>query len=191
MSGALRRGAPPLGLEGVTLLGPVQDLKEHLASYDLVLTQFGLTAFEAAWAGCGVILLNPSRYHRELARAAGFPEIGLVKPDRSRLSRYLGSPAAVLSALAAVVPEGNRVPLCLRLGASSRAGSRICPSCGSSARKALYRDPAKSYLPLRRLRPRLYAAILAKAGSIPTRRNTSSRSIAGSTARPTSRTGPR
>jgi SAM-dependent methyltransferase len=144
VSGALKRGEQPLGLEGVTLLGPVQDLKEHLASYDLVFTQFGLTAFESAWAGCGVILLNPSRYHMELARAAGFPEIGLVKPDRSRLRRYLSSPETVLSALATVVPKGTESLSAFVSGLES-AGSRICPSCGSSSRKALHRDPAKSF----------------------------------------------
>lgn len=144
VSGALRRGAPPLGLDGVTILGPVQDLKEHLARYDLVLTQFGLTAFEAAWAGCGVVLLNPSRYHRELARAAGFPEIGLIRPDRAALGRFLRSPSEVLAALSSLVPEEPE-SLADFLAGLSPAGSRDCPSCGSSSRRALYRDRAKSY----------------------------------------------
>jgi 2-polyprenyl-3-methyl-5-hydroxy-6-metoxy-1,4-benzoquinol methylase len=144
VSGALRRGAPPLGLDGVTVLGPVQDLKEHFARYDLVFTQFGLTAFEAVWAGCGVILFNPSRYHRELSRAAGFPEIGLLSPDRSALRRFLRSPAEVLAALAGLVPEDPE-SLADCLAGIASAGSRECPSCGSSARRALYRDPSKSY----------------------------------------------
>jgi 2-polyprenyl-3-methyl-5-hydroxy-6-metoxy-1,4-benzoquinol methylase len=144
VSGALRRGAPPLGLDGVTILGPVQDLKEHLARYDLVFTQFGLTAFEAAWAGCGVVLLNPSRYHRELSRAAGFPEIGVLHPDRAALSRCLRSPADVLGALAGLVPEEPE-SLADFIAGLKPAGSRDCPSCGSSSRRALYRDPAKSY----------------------------------------------
>jgi 2-polyprenyl-3-methyl-5-hydroxy-6-metoxy-1,4-benzoquinol methylase len=144
VSGALRRGAPPVGLDGATILGPVQDLKEHLARYDLVLTQFGLTAFEAAWAGCGVVLLNPSKYHRELSKAAGFPEVGLRRPDMALLKRYLRSPAEVLSMLAPVIPE-DRESLADCVAALSPEGSRDCPSCGSHARKALFRNASKSY----------------------------------------------
>jgi 2-polyprenyl-3-methyl-5-hydroxy-6-metoxy-1,4-benzoquinol methylase len=144
VSGALRRGAPPMGLDGATILGPVQDLKEHLSRYDLVFTQFGLTAFEAAWAGCGVVLLNPSRYHRDLARAAGFPEIGVVRPDRASLRRFLRSPAAVFAMLARVAPD-TAESLADCVAGLAPAGSRDCPSCGSSGRKALYRNPGKSY----------------------------------------------
>jgi 2-polyprenyl-3-methyl-5-hydroxy-6-metoxy-1,4-benzoquinol methylase/spore coat polysaccharide biosynthesis predicted glycosyltransferase SpsG len=144
VSGALRRGAPPVGLDGVTVLGPVQDLKEHLSRYDLVLTQFGLTAFEAAWAGCGVVLLNPSRYHRELALAAGFPEIGVVKPDRAALRSYLRSPGTVLDMLSGIVPEESE-SLADSIAGLAPAGSRDCPSCGSSSRQGLYRDAAKSF----------------------------------------------
>jgi 2-polyprenyl-3-methyl-5-hydroxy-6-metoxy-1,4-benzoquinol methylase len=144
VSGALRRGGPPVGLDGVTILGPVQDLKEHLSRYDLVFTQFGLTAFEAAWAGCGVVLLNPSRYHRELSRTAGFPEIGVLRPDMAALLRYLRSPASVLAKLAGLFPEEPE-SLADFVASLSPAGSRECPSCGSDSRRALYRDGAKSY----------------------------------------------
>jgi SAM-dependent methyltransferase/spore coat polysaccharide biosynthesis predicted glycosyltransferase SpsG len=144
VSGALRRGAPPHGLDGVTILGPVQDLKEHFAGYDLVFTQFGLTAYEAAWAGCGVVLLNPSRYHRDLSRAAGFPEVGVLHPDRAALGRCLRSPSEVLAALAALVPEEPESLADLIAGLKP-AGSRDCPSCGCPSRHALHRDPSKSH----------------------------------------------
>jgi 2-polyprenyl-3-methyl-5-hydroxy-6-metoxy-1,4-benzoquinol methylase len=144
VSGALRRGAPPVGLDGATILGPVQDLKEHLARYDLVFTQFGLTAFEAAWAGCGVVLLNPSRYHRELSLAAGFPEIGVLRADREALRGFLRSPSSVFSKLERIIPE-ERQSLADCIAALAPEGGAACPVCGGSGRKALYRDPAKSY----------------------------------------------
>ncbi len=144
VSGALRRGAPPAGLEGATMLGPIQDLKEHLYRYDLVLTQFGLTAFEAAWAGCGVILLNPSKYHRELSRAAGFPEVGVLRPDQEALRRLMSSPAEVLAALASMLPSEPE-SLADRIVELAPAGPRDCPACSSPDRRALYRDRAKSY----------------------------------------------
>lgn len=144
VTGALRRGAPPAGLEGVTVLGPVQDLKEHLAKYDLVFTQFGLTAFEASWAGCGVILLNPSPYHRALSRAAGFPEIGVRRPSLSSLRRYLCSPAEVLSRTAALAPEETE-SLADFIAGLAPAGPAACPACGCGARTAMYRDEGRTF----------------------------------------------
>jgi len=144
VSGALRRGAPPVGLEGVTVLGPVQDLKEHLHSWDLVFTQFGLTAFEAAWAGCGVILLNPGSYHRALSRAAGFPELGIGRAEPRRLAALLRDPAALLERLGAILPsEPESLAACL--GGMVVSGPVLCPACGSRERRALHRNPGRSY----------------------------------------------
>jgi SAM-dependent methyltransferase len=144
VSGALRKGAPPLGLDGVTVLGPVQDLKEHLARYDLVFSQFGLTAYEAAFAGCGVILLNPSAYHQGLARNAGFPEIGVIEPDVKALRAFVANPAETLSKTSAVAPE-ERESLAALIGALEPSGPSRCPRCSGPARQALYRNPDKSY----------------------------------------------
>lgn len=144
VSGALRRGAPPLGLDGATVLGPVQDLKEHLAHYDLVITQFGLTAYEAAFAGCGVILLNPSAYHQSLARTAGFPEVGVVRPDLAALRRLFAKPGETLARTAAVAPA-ERDSLATFIGSIAPSGPRACPRCASLSRRALWRSPKKSY----------------------------------------------
>jgi len=144
VSGALRKGAPPVGLEGVTVLGPVQDLKEHLHGWDLVFTQFGLTAFEAAWAGCGVILLNPGAYHRALARRAGFPEVGVGRIDRRALLRWMGDPPGVLSRICAILPE-SREPLAGIVAGLEASGSVSCPLCGGRERHAVHREAMRSY----------------------------------------------
>jgi SAM-dependent methyltransferase/spore coat polysaccharide biosynthesis predicted glycosyltransferase SpsG len=143
VSGALRRGAPPLGLDGVTVLGPVQDLKEHLHRFDLVFTQFGLTAFEAAWAGCGVILLNPSSYHQMLSREAGFADIGVRKPDLLQLRRWFSSPAELLARTTALLPEEPE-SLADFISCIAPSGPRTCPACSSFDRLALYRDESRS-----------------------------------------------
>ncbi len=143
VSGALRRGAPPLGLDGVTVLGPVQDLKEHLHRYDIVFTQFGLTAFEAAWAGCAVILLDPSGYHHSLTRQAGFADIGVMKPDLGALRRWLSSPAELLARTTALLPE-EAESLAEYIARLSPSGPRSCPACSSFDRNALYRDETRS-----------------------------------------------
>ena len=145
VSGALRGprdGAE--GLSGVTVLGPIQDLKEHLAQYDLVFTQFGLTAFEAAFAGCGVVLLNPSAYHRELSVRAGFPEIGVGKPRVAALRRLLSDAEGTLARTRRIAPE-SRASLAALLAGLAPSGPRSCPRCGSGERRALFRNAAKSY----------------------------------------------
>lgn len=50
----------------------VPNLSEKLAKYDLVITHYGLTAFEAAAANCRVILLGTSSLHIKLAKKYGF-----------------------------------------------------------------------------------------------------------------------
>ena len=56
----------------VTASNPVPDLKEHLAEYDLVVTHYGFTAFEAVAAGTAVVLLATTKLHENLAKKYGF-----------------------------------------------------------------------------------------------------------------------
>lgn len=51
--------------------GSVPNLKEKLHEYDLVITHYGFTAFEAAIAGCALILLKTSPIHKKLAKMYG------------------------------------------------------------------------------------------------------------------------
>ncbi|MDR1410571.1 MAG: methyltransferase domain-containing protein [Spirochaetaceae bacterium] len=66
------------GLEqaGVRVCGNIPDLGECLADYDLVITHFGVTAFEALRAGVPVVLVSPTRRHEQLARGVGFISAG-------------------------------------------------------------------------------------------------------------------
>lgn len=143
LSGALG-GAAGRVPEGVRRLGPVPDLKEILASYDLVFTQFGLTAFEAAWAGCAVILVDPGRYHARLSRSAGFPAAGIGRPDPRALARLLSDPEALAAASAAAAPE-RAESLAGRLAALRPGASGACPVCGARERVVRARYPRKSY----------------------------------------------
>ncbi|MDR0759251.1 MAG: methyltransferase domain-containing protein [Treponema sp.] len=82
---------PPVG-ENVRFQEAFPNLKEALASYDLVITHFGLTAFEALHAGTPVLLLSPTPYHEKLARHAGFVSAGICQKGVKRLSRYVYRP---------------------------------------------------------------------------------------------------
>ena len=62
---------------GVKIIGFIPSLKEHLADYDLLITHFGISAFEAVYARVDVLLISPSSYHEKLTKNAGF--IALLK----------------------------------------------------------------------------------------------------------------
>lgn len=79
----------------ITVIDAPPDLRERLADYDLVITSYGLTAFEALAAGCAVVTFNPTRYHERLARAVGLPSIGVQQPRIRRLFRLVASPEAL------------------------------------------------------------------------------------------------
>ena len=129
-------------LEGRRLAGLLGD-------YDLVLTSYGLTCFEALAAGSLVVLVSPSRAHRRLARAARIPEAGLGRLSPVRLARLIARPGR----LAAPVER-------LRRDARSGAGraeslgallGRLhpappdCPACGHSPNAAVARFPDRTY----------------------------------------------
>lgn len=59
----------------VEFVNQIPDLKENLYQYDLVFTHYGLTAFEAVFAGCGVILLPTTNLHKNLAEKYNFAYI--------------------------------------------------------------------------------------------------------------------
>jgi 2-polyprenyl-3-methyl-5-hydroxy-6-metoxy-1,4-benzoquinol methylase len=74
---------------GVRILAPLPSLAETLSAYDLVITHFGVTAFEALHAGAQVILVSPSRLHERLARNAGFTSAGIGPAACRRLVNKL------------------------------------------------------------------------------------------------------
>ena len=64
-------------IPGVNVIGKIPNLREHLAEYDLLITHFGLGAFEAVYARVPVMLVSPTAYHEELANNAGFYSLGV------------------------------------------------------------------------------------------------------------------
>ncbi|MBP3367064.1 MAG: methyltransferase domain-containing protein [Treponema sp.] len=69
---SLRQKIPENAKKNIRVCGPVENLREHLYKYDLAVTHYGFTAFEALGAGCAVILLGTTPLHAELSRAYGF-----------------------------------------------------------------------------------------------------------------------
>jgi len=65
--------SPPL--PNVRVIDAIPNLAEHLGEYDLVITHYGITAYEALYAGTPVLLASPTPYHAKLAKTAGFIDI--------------------------------------------------------------------------------------------------------------------
>jgi SAM-dependent methyltransferase len=77
------------GGPGIRVLEPVPQLREHLAAYDLLITHFGLTAFEALYAGLPVLLVSPGPYHEKMAKKAGFFSAGIGRRGARRTGSLL------------------------------------------------------------------------------------------------------
>ena len=75
--------------QGVKVMETIPNLGERLGEYDLVVTHFGLTAFEALYAGVPVLLLSPTKLHERVAREAGFHSLGIGKGGAKKLAGKL------------------------------------------------------------------------------------------------------
>jgi len=143
---AKRDGAP--GNEVRVIRGPV-DLSETLAGYETVVTSFGLTAFEAAWAGAEVLLVNASRYHQRLARKAGFRSVAVGRIPPRRLARLLdrrmrtgGGAGRVRERLAGA----GSVSLSSLISSLNLPMVHGCPACGASEGRIVARFPHRTYV---------------------------------------------
>jgi 2-polyprenyl-3-methyl-5-hydroxy-6-metoxy-1,4-benzoquinol methylase len=137
----------------LTLLDPaagqtIPNLSEHLAEYDLLITHFGLTAFEAIHAGTSVLLVSSGAYHEKLAQSAGFVSAGIGERGCRWVARLLSDRAfpehlrercqkiAVRYGLIDA-PQRNFADLVESISPMvSRAeggGACVCPVCGAQA----------------------------------------------------------
>ncbi len=123
------QGQPP---SGVNLLPPTNQLSEELHRFDLVITSFGLTAFESLAAQVPVLLRNPSRYHHRLSRQAGLP---LLEKGSEKLKRRLENFSGIVEVCrTAASEEGQQPPLDQVLRDLILPEPR-CPGCGSLSRR--------------------------------------------------------
>jgi SAM-dependent methyltransferase len=141
------RGAVLKALEGLQREGrlelhaaPLPMLREHLAEYDLLITHFGLTAFEALYAGTPVVLLSPGAYHEKLARRGGFVSAGTGPAAAARLPRQIFREDLRERCGAAARRYGLDKPPQRSLGTllakALPLGGRSCPGCGQGLNPA-------------------------------------------------------
>ena len=137
--------ARPISLpSGVELAPSSADLKEELYRFDVVFTSFGLTAYEAVNAGVIAILVNPTPYHRRLARIAGFPEAGLKELDSRSLEVLLADRQALREQCAGIAWEAQR-SIAAHLEGLDFSGFHGCPVCATFSNSAMERMIDRSF----------------------------------------------
>ena len=129
--------------EGVTVLDAPDKLGEKLHGYDLIFTMFGITCFEALYSRVPVILFNPSQYHRSLSVRAGIPEIGVHKPEASKLEEYLGHSKRLERAVEyySGISRINLADYISRLNTTRQ----VCRGCGAVHHRIIFRDLKHSF----------------------------------------------
>jgi len=78
LKGDLNNSKSPIP-DYVKTLDSIPNLADHLHEYDLVITHYGITAYEALYAGTTVLLDHPTPYHKKIAKAVGFTSINKIK----------------------------------------------------------------------------------------------------------------
>ncbi|MDR2602746.1 MAG: class I SAM-dependent methyltransferase [Spirochaetaceae bacterium] len=148
-------GAP--APKNAVLLKPQNGLRERLHSYDVVITHFGLTAFEAVYARCAVVLLSPSRLHQKLGLWSGFLTLGgraggLAKLERICKKKSFFKDAALCAKAAAErfnLEKKNEGAFFEYINKIDAHVFRTCPVCGKNAgikRKVLARFENQTFI---------------------------------------------
>lgn len=136
------------------------NLFEEMVRADLVVTSFGMTAFEAAAIGTPVLLCNPGEYHEKLSEAAGiFGRIGVYTPavkDGSDNTPALAKEFAgriadadqlmqqALQAREQVDKQGAERMVALIESVLEGGRQESCVVCGRRRERALVRDSEKN-----------------------------------------------
>ncbi len=114
--------------EKVCFVKPIENLREKLYEYDLVVTHYGLTAFEAVYAGCGVILMPTSKLHVQLAQKYNFAYL----PERA-ITQSAFADALTSENLYAKLPVSEECNSLSEFLTKVAAGHKmLCPVCGVS-----------------------------------------------------------
>ena len=140
----------------------IPELNKHLHEYDLIITHYGITSFEALYANVPVLLVSPTSYHEKLTKAAGFFSAGNGKKAVAKLAKLLLKNGEVnlsfyreLKSRCVSLAEKHNLSqtqkknLAEIINDFSPKVIRNCPACGNRLtgpdQKALARFPCRTY----------------------------------------------
>lgn len=123
--------AEPVNFEygNVVFSGPIDNLKEKLFEYDLVITHYGLTAFEALCAGCKVILLPTTKLHVKLAEKYDFAYLPYGSVNEAAFKKALNSKKLRPDWALKLESDTSLESLVAKISSGQRL---VCPVCGKS-----------------------------------------------------------
>jgi len=120
-------------LQNVRVIDVIPNLEEHLGEYDVVFTHYGITAYEALYAGTAVLLVNPTAYHEKLSKAAGFFTVKKIPKINKSFVEKLKNRCAKQTAELELGRENTDLPGLIN-GFSPQVNRR-CPVCGENQAK--------------------------------------------------------
>ena len=139
----LLKGALSGGLthtpKNVKVLDNIPKLAERLHEYDLVITHYGLTAYEALYAGTRVLLDHPTPLHKELAKTAGFETFSGKSFSRTSNRRFRGGTEDLLA------DNNIKENLSALVNRLKPIVNKSCPVCGSEKKQVISRLSDRTY----------------------------------------------
>ncbi|UTC61250.1 methyltransferase domain-containing protein [Treponema sp. OMZ 787] len=120
----------------------IDNLKERLCEWDLVVTHYGFTAFEALAAGCYVLLVSPTDYHYKLGLAAGFTSLPAGIPSVIDFANVFSHGIKIPNIITPYSESKDLPSLIKNLSFGSR---HLCPVCGEdSTSEIIVRTPDRT-----------------------------------------------
>ena len=123
---------------------PLAELKEKLIEYDLVVSHYGFTAFEAKKAGCAVILLGTSSYHEKLAKKYGFACLAASEITERKFNALLQNPQ-ILYQKSQDIKELDLADFIIELSQGKKINCPICRKASAKTDMVVARTPSKTY----------------------------------------------
>ncbi|UTC68282.1 MULTISPECIES: bifunctional glycosyltransferase/class I SAM-dependent methyltransferase [unclassified Treponema] len=105
----------------------IENLKERLYEWDLVVTHYGFTAFEALAAGCYVLLVSPTDYHYKLGLASGFTALPAGIPSVINFADAFSHGIKIPKIISPDSKTGHLPSLIKSLSFGTK---HLCPICG-------------------------------------------------------------
>lgn len=111
----------------IKLISPVENLKEELYKYDLIVSHYGFTAFEAASANCHVLLVAPTKLHFKLSLSNNFICLNQNQINAKKISQILKTPEKLFNSIKSTEDKN----LNQFITEVSKGSKRYCPICNS------------------------------------------------------------
>ena len=128
----------------INFIEPVENLREKICEYDLVVSHYGLTAFEAAFAGCAVIMLASTKLHELLAQKYEFAFIPQGKLDAQRMQLALESPN-LYPKMSLSTQQKSLGDFITQLSSSKRLYCPVCRTQSSKPDPIISRNAGRTY----------------------------------------------